>query len=96
MGILAAGAQGKTLKQLLEFLGHETIDQLLYESPSSKLFDQILANLNGSGGSLNISLANEIWVDKKLTHVAFRYQEVLRTVYKTEASFVDFANKVID
>ncbi|GJW49044.1 serpin-ZX [Tanacetum coccineum] len=37
LGMLAAGAEGKTLKQLLDFLGHESIDELLTESPTQIL-----------------------------------------------------------
>nr|XP_043616037.1 uncharacterized protein LOC122587951 [Erigeron canadensis] len=92
LGMLAAGAQGKTLEQLLEFLGHETIDQLLSESPSAKLLAQLLSNSNGGG--LDIGLANEIWVDKNLfNRVQPCYKEVLKSVYKTKARFVDFTNK---
>ncbi|GKD50037.1 serpin-ZX, partial [Tanacetum coccineum] len=46
LGMIAAGAKGQTLKQLLGFLGHETMDQLQSESPSLKM----LANMNTDGG----------------------------------------------
>ncbi|GJS11644.1 serpin-ZX [Tanacetum coccineum] len=59
--MLAFGATGQTLEQLLEFLGHETLDQLRSESPTSKLFAQILANPNGGEGSPDINLANKVW-----------------------------------
>lgn len=96
LGMLAFGAKGKTLEQLLEFLGHETMDQLRSESPTSKLFAQILGNANGGEGSLDINLANRVWVAKKLNHVYLlsSYKEVLNTVYNTDAQFVDFENKV--
>ncbi|GJR34142.1 serpin-ZX [Tanacetum coccineum] len=35
LGMLAAGAEGETLKQILRFLGHESIDQFLSASPTS-------------------------------------------------------------
>ncbi|GKD01796.1 serpin-ZX [Tanacetum coccineum] len=54
LGMLAASAEGETLKQLLEFLGHESIDQILSESPT-----QILSGVD-------VSLANDVWVDKRL------------------------------
>ncbi|GKD47033.1 serpin-ZX [Tanacetum coccineum] len=50
LGMLAAGAEGETLKQLLEFLGHESIDQILSESPT-----QILSGVD-------VSLVNGVWV----------------------------------
>nr|XP_043616295.1 serpin-Z1-like [Erigeron canadensis] len=94
LGMLAAGAQGKTLKQLLEFLGHETIDQLLSETPSAKLVVQLLSNQGCGGKGPDIGLANGIWLDKKLIdRVQSGYKEVLQGVYKTEPSFVDFENK---
>ncbi|PWA37816.1 serpin-ZX [Artemisia annua] len=90
MGMLAAGAEGQTLKQLLEFLGHETIDKFLAKSPSSKLFKRKLSNKKTG---LECSLANGVWVDKKVEPVQSSYQKVLKTVYKAEASSVDFGNK---
>ncbi|GJU31613.1 serpin-ZX, partial [Tanacetum coccineum] len=54
LGMLAFGATGQTLEQLLEFLGHETLDQLRSKSPTSKLFAHILANPNGGEGTLDI------------------------------------------
>ncbi|PWA53270.1 serpin-ZX [Artemisia annua] len=95
LGMLAFGATGQTLEQLLEFLGHETLDQLRSESPTSKLFAQILTNPNGGKGNLDINLANAIWLDKKLSPVCLlsSYKEVLNTVYNTKARFADFKNK---
>nr|GEZ55286.1 hypothetical protein [Tanacetum cinerariifolium] len=66
LGMLAFGATSQTLEQLLEFLGHETLDQLR-ESPTSKLFAQIVTNPNGVEGSTDINLANRVWVAKKLS-----------------------------
>ncbi|GKE16317.1 serpin-ZX, partial [Tanacetum coccineum] len=95
LGMLAFGATGQTLEQLLEFLGHETLDQLRSESPTSKLFAQILANPNSGEGSPDINLANRVWVAKKQTPACLlsSYKEVLNTVYNTKLRFVDFENK---
>ncbi|GJW99409.1 zinc finger, CCHC-type containing protein [Tanacetum coccineum] len=82
LGMLAAGAEGETLKQLLEFIGHESIDQFFSESPT-----QILSGVD-------VSLANGVWVDKRLEPIRSCYQWVLKTIYKTKAKYVDFANKV--
>nr|XP_043616296.1 serpin-Z3-like [Erigeron canadensis] len=93
LGMLAAGAEGETLEQLLEFLGHETVDHLLSDSPSAKLLAQLFSDTDSREAGLEIVLANGIWVDKKLiTRVQSRYKEVLQCVYKTEAKFVDFEN----
>ncbi|GKD66764.1 serpin-ZX, partial [Tanacetum coccineum] len=53
LGMLVVGAEGETLKQLLEFLGHESIDQLISESQT-----QILSGVD-------VSLANGVWVEKR-------------------------------
>ncbi|GJV73069.1 serpin-ZX [Tanacetum coccineum] len=37
LGMLAVGAEGRTLEQLLEFLGHESIDKFLAKSPNKKV-----------------------------------------------------------
>ncbi|PWA58742.1 serpin-ZX [Artemisia annua] len=95
LGMLAAGAEGETLKQLLGFLGHESVDQLLSESPTSILFSNILSKpRKGGKEDLEFSLVNCIWVDNKVAPVRSSYQKVLETVYKTEARYVDFDNKV--
>ncbi|GJV09970.1 serpin-ZX [Tanacetum coccineum] len=86
--------EGETLKQILRFLGHESIDQLLSESPTSILFSNILSKTRKGGKDLEFSLVNCIWVDKKVEPVRSSYQKVLETVYKTEARYVDFHNKV--
>ncbi|PWA55486.1 serpin-ZX [Artemisia annua] len=91
LGMIAAGAKGQTLKQLLEFLGHETMDQLHSESPSMEVLGRMLSDLN-SGGSLAVSLANGVWVDKKLDPINSCYQDVLKTVYNTNTKYVDLEN----
>ncbi|GKE27231.1 serpin-ZX [Tanacetum coccineum] len=59
--MLAAGAEGETLKQLLEFLGHESINQLHSESSSSKLLANILSKPKSD---IDVSLANGVWPDE--------------------------------
>nr|XP_043617436.1 serpin-Z10-like [Erigeron canadensis] len=93
LGMLAAGAEGKTLKQLLGFLGNETLDQFHSKSRSSNVLDKILSNLHDDREGLDICLANAIWVDKKLPMIQSCYKEILRTVYRTEAKLVDLNDK---
>ncbi|GJU08708.1 serpin-ZX [Tanacetum coccineum] len=90
LGMLAAGAEGQTLKLLLEFLGHESKENFLSKSPSSKLFKKKISNPKAG---LECSFANGVWVDKKVEPVQSSYQKVLKTVYKTKVSSVDFGNK---
>ncbi|GJW30558.1 serpin-ZX [Tanacetum coccineum] len=91
--LIAPGVEGNTLKQLLRFLGHESIDQLLSESPSSKLFAEILSNPKIGEGGLDLSIANGVWVDKKLKPLQSSYQEVLKSAYNTKGKYIDFENK---
>ncbi|GJS32524.1 serpin-ZX [Tanacetum coccineum] len=89
LGMLAVGAEGETLKQMLGFLRHESMDQFLSQSPSSKL----LAQSFNSGLEL-FTLMNGVWVQKRASPLLSSYQKVLKTVYNTEATYVDFKDKV--
>ena len=91
--MLAFGAEGETLKQLLEFLGHESMDHLRSMPTVSKLLENILVENTGQGG-LVVHIANGVWVDKKLKPVKSCYQKVLKNVYKTEANYIDIQNQV--
>ncbi|GJV31221.1 serpin-ZX [Tanacetum coccineum] len=61
LGMLAAGAEGQTLKQLLEFLGPESKENFLSKSPSSKLFKKKISNPKAG---LECSFANGVWRDR--------------------------------
>nr|GEW03078.1 serpin-ZX [Tanacetum cinerariifolium] len=91
LGLLTVGAEGATLKQLLRFLRHGSIDQFLSQSPSSKLLAHSLTKLNSG---LEFTLMNGVWVEKQAGPLLSSYQKVLKTVYKTEATYVDFKDKV--
>ena len=91
--MLAFGAEGETLEQLLEFLGHESMHHLRSISTVSKLLENILVENTGQGG-LDVHIANGVWVDKKLKPVKSCYQKLLKNVYKTEANYIDIQNQV--
>nr|GEV52603.1 serpin-ZX [Tanacetum cinerariifolium] len=93
LGMLATGAEGKILKQLLGFLGHDSIDIFHAQSPSSKLFKQILSNPKSG---FNFNLSNGVRVDGRVAPVQSSYQAILEIVYRTEASCVDFEIKLDD
>ncbi|GKG05487.1 serpin-ZX, partial [Tanacetum coccineum] len=92
LGMLAFGAEGKTLKQFLGFIGHKSMNELDSMSSVSKLLKQILLD-TGKGGP-DVRLANGVWVDEGVKRVNSCYQEVLKTVYKTKAEYIDIQNKV--
>nr|GEW76415.1 serpin-ZX [Tanacetum cinerariifolium] len=60
-------------------------------SPSFILLKQILSNRKTG---LQFSLANGVWVDRRAEPIQCSYQKVLETVYRTEARYVDFRDKV--
>ncbi|PWA82690.1 serpin-ZX [Artemisia annua] len=91
LGMLTVGAEGETLKQLLGFLRHRSIDQFLSQSPSSKLLAQSLSKRDSG---LEFSLVNSVWVEETDGPVLSSYQKVLQNVYKTEAKYMDFKDRV--
>nr|GEW76413.1 serpin-ZX [Tanacetum cinerariifolium] len=60
-------------------------------SPSSILLKQILSNQKTG---LQFSFANGVWVDGRAEPIQSSYQKVLETVYRTEARYMDFRDKV--
>ncbi|GJV31302.1 serpin-ZX [Tanacetum coccineum] len=91
LGMLAFGAEGQTLKQLLEFLGHKSLEELRSMSLVSKILEHIL--LSTIKGGPDVRIANEVWVAEQLKPVQSCYREVLETVYKTKADYIDNENK---
>lgn len=90
LAMVAHGSKGETLKQLLNFLGCKIREDLYFRSRSAKL--KAIVSQNGGGGLL-VRLANGLWVDKRFPIVP-SYKEILKTFYHTEATSVDFLNKV--
>ncbi|KAM7517104.1 hypothetical protein LguiA_006687 [Lonicera macranthoides] len=90
LAMVAHGSKGETLKQLLNFLGCKILEDLYFRSPSAKL--KAIVSQNGGGGPL-VRLANGVWVDKRFPIVP-SYKEILKTFYHTEATSVDFLNKL--
>ncbi|GJR02820.1 serpin-ZX [Tanacetum coccineum] len=90
LGMLTVGAEGDTLKQLLGFLRHGSINQFLSESPSAKLLAQSISNQNSG---LEFTLANGVWVDKYVK-IESPYLRILEDFYKTEVTRVDFKDQV--
>ncbi|CAN1184464.1 At1g47710 [Linum perenne] len=101
---VACGAKGKTLEQLLSFLGAKSIGDL-----NSKAYSTMKAlRLANSSPSVppkkrkrnykyrvqqtNVSCANAIWVDERYS-VKDSFKEILTEVYQAEANNVDFRNQ---
>ncbi|XP_026429110.1 serpin-ZX-like [Papaver somniferum] len=87
LGLLAFGASGETLKQLLEFLNCESLDTL--NSSHSQLIEMLRKSQAGPKGP-KLSFVGGCWVSSSLKP---SFQEVVHAVYKAEAETVDFENK---
>ncbi|KAI9073455.1 hypothetical protein K1719_044592 [Acacia pycnantha] len=90
LSLVAAGAKGKTLEELLSFLGSPTKGDL--NSASSQIVSS-LKNVEGTeNGGPNLSFVNGAWVDKTFGLKA-SFEELVKNVYKSPIEEVDFKNK---
>ncbi|CAN0863382.1 At1g47710 [Linum grandiflorum] len=93
----ANGAKGKTLEQLLRFLGAEDIDDL--NAQASKTMEVLrLASPENNPPvpehvPANISCANAVWIDERYS-VKDSFKKVLANVYRAETNPVDFLHQV--
>jgi len=90
LSVIAAGSEGATQQQLLDFLGYKSIDQLNFFV--SQLVSIILSDAAPFGGP-RLSVANSVWVEQTLPLQPF-FKETVSTHYKATLSSVDFKNKV--
>jgi serpin B len=90
LSLVAAGAKGSTLDQLLSFLRAESIDQL--NAFASQLVPLVLADGSPRGGP-RLSFANGIWLDKSAS-LRPSFKQVVDTVYMASLAQVDFRTKV--
>ncbi|XP_062159801.1 serpin-ZX-like [Alnus glutinosa] len=89
LSLVAAGAKGSTLDQLLSFLSAESIDQL--NAFASLLVPLVSADGSPSGGP-RLSFANGLWLDKSAS-LRPSFKQVVDTVYKATLAQVDFRTK---
>ncbi|XP_028752766.1 serpin-ZXA-like [Neltuma alba] len=92
LSLVAAGAKGKTLEQLLSFLGSNSKDDL---NSMSSQFVSSLRHVEGteSGGPI-LSFANGAWVEKTFGLKA-SFEDIVRNVYRSQIELVDFIKKVL-
>lgn len=95
LGLVATGATGRTLDQLLLFLGSKSIEDL--NSLSSPVVD-LTAGQHSNDKDLTtgplVTMLHGVFVDQCFG-LNSSYERLLRDVYKAEAKAVDFASKVI-
>ncbi|KAA3488884.1 serpin-ZX [Gossypium australe] len=89
LSLIAAGAKGPTLDQLLSFLKSKSNDQL--SSFSSELVSVVFADGSPAGGP-RLSFANGVWLDQSLP-LKPSFKQVVDNVYKAASKLVDFQNK---
>ncbi|KAF7803113.1 serpin-ZX-like [Senna tora] len=93
LSIIASGSSGKTLDQLLSFLGSESINDL--NSSSSEIVSSIrnVEESIESGGPI-ISFVNGTWVEKSFG-LKTSFEEIVKHLYKSKIEVADFINKVV-
>uniref|UniRef100_A0A162B0C0 Serpin domain-containing protein n=3 Tax=Daucus carota subsp. sativus TaxID=79200 RepID=A0A162B0C0_DAUCS len=89
LGLVAAGSESESLKQLLSFLKAESTEEL--NSLASHLANHVFTG-GSPPGELTLSLANGVWIDKSLSFQPF-FSKVVDDVYKAGSDVVDFKNK---
>ncbi|GAB4846172.1 hypothetical protein Ancab_025170 [Ancistrocladus abbreviatus] len=89
LNMLAIGAEGQTLEQLLEHLKLENIEEA--KSNSLKLLKLVEKSTKGKS---KICFVIGILLDKEFS-IKPSYQVLLKEVYRTEAMIVDFNQKVV-
>ncbi|XP_026459006.1 serpin-Z1B-like [Papaver somniferum] len=86
LGLLAFGASGETLEQILGFLNSGSLDHL--NSVNSKLIESLCE----SRTEPKLSFAGGVWIEKSCS-IKPSFEEVATAVYKAKAKTVDFKNK---
>ncbi|XP_048493178.1 serpin-Z2B-like [Beta vulgaris subsp. vulgaris] len=88
VNILVLGTKGPTLKQLLELVGCNTVDEV---NATAAVLAGVLKEANGDDAP-EVCFTNTLWVDQHFPLNA-SFREVLRNEHKTEAWAVDFKNQ---
>ncbi|KAK2391616.1 serpin-ZX [Trifolium repens] len=92
LSIIAAGSEGPTQQQVLEFLQSKSTDHLNYFA--SQLVSVVLSDAGPAGGPL-LSFADSVWVQQTLSLLP-SFKEIVSNDYKANLSSVDFINKAVE
>jgi len=90
LSIIAAGSEGPTQQQLLDFLRFKSIDQL--NSVASHILSVVLTDPYLTGGP-RLSFADSVWIEQSLP-LQPTFKQIMSSVYKANLASVDFKNKV--
>ncbi|CAM8998774.1 unnamed protein product [Rhodiola kirilowii] len=91
--VLAAGAKGKTLDQLLSFLKLESKANWRRLSFVSWKVDVLLKD--GAGRGPKLAVANGVWIDESL-ELNEKFDRLVNNFFKTSVKQVDFQNKHVE
>lgn len=89
--MIANGANGATLDQLLQFLKLQSVDDLV--SHASKLM-QLTKSYDSGDDNLVICNFNAVFVKKSIS-LNQNHHDFLEDVYQAKVNYVDFSRKVI-
>jgi serpin B len=92
LSIIAAGSEGPTQQQVLEFLQSKSTDHLNYFA--SQLVSVVLSDASPAGGPL-LSFVDSVWVQQTLSLLP-SFKEIVSNDYKANLSSVDFINKALE
>ncbi|CAJ2641064.1 unnamed protein product [Trifolium pratense] len=92
LSIIAAGSEGPTQQQLLEFLQSKSTDHL--NSFASQLVSVVLSDAAPAGGPL-LSFADGVWVEQTLSLLP-SFKQIVSTDYKANLSSVDFITRAVE
>jgi len=90
LSIIAAGSEGSTQQQLLDFLCFKSTDHL--NSSVSHLLSVILKDATSSGGP-HLSFVDGVWLEKTIS-LQSSFKQIMSQDYKATLSSVDFKNMV--
>ncbi|XP_026377196.1 serpin-Z1C-like [Papaver somniferum] len=88
LGLVASGASGETLKQILGFVNSKSVNDL--NSVNSKLIESLCKTRSKP----ELSFISGVWI-KESFPIKPSFKEVATTIYKAKAEAVDFENKII-
>ncbi|WJX34874.1 hypothetical protein P8452_22941 [Trifolium repens] len=92
LSIIAAGSEGPTQQQVLDFLQSKSTDHL--NSFASQLVSVVLSDASPAGGPL-LSFVDSVWVQQTLSLLP-SFKEIVSNDYKANLSSVDFINKALE
>ncbi|KAI4352345.1 hypothetical protein L6164_006608 [Bauhinia variegata] len=92
LSLVTSGSTGNTLKQLLSFLGSESIDDLNLFSSQIISGIRLIEQSESVERGPKLSFINGAWVEQSFGLKA-SYEEVVKNVYRSQVKVVDFISK---